>query len=154
MLCGKASDGVRQGDDGGLASGERGSGNSRSPGAPFREVEFMPSLSWRPPEGRYAGLMDESVGSPIMDEAAAHTVRLSDEDILRERVAELAADLRAAAMKGDTLRITRLLSDLLQFKRLTPERRLALEGLTHLIDSMRCVRPSSASRRSGVRRLN
>jgi len=99
----------------------------------------MPSLSWRPPEGRYAGPMDESVGSPIMDEAAAHTVRLSDEDILRERVAELAADLRAAAMKGDTLRITRLLSDLLQFKRLTPERRLALEGLTHLIDSMRSL---------------
>jgi len=31
----------------------------------------MPPLSWRPPEGRYAGFMDESVGSPIMDEAAA-----------------------------------------------------------------------------------
>jgi two-component system, cell cycle response regulator len=35
--------------------------------------------------------------------------------------------------------MTRLLSDLLQFKRLTPERRLALEGLTHLIDSMRSL---------------
>jgi diguanylate cyclase (GGDEF)-like protein len=74
-----------------------------------------------------------------MDEAVAQTARLSDEDILRDRVAELAADLRAAAMKGDTQRITRLLSNLLQFKRLTPERRLALEGLTHLIDSMRSL---------------
>jgi diguanylate cyclase (GGDEF)-like protein len=42
-------------------------------------------------------------------------------------------------MKGDTMRITRLLSDLLQFKRLSQERRLALEGLTHLIDSMRSL---------------
>ena len=74
-----------------------------------------------------------------MDEAVAHPVRLSDEDGLRDRVAELAGELRAAAMKGDTLRITRLLSDLLQFKRLTPERRMALEGLTHLIDSMRSL---------------
>ena len=74
-----------------------------------------------------------------MDEAVAHPVRLSDEDGLRDRVAELAGELRVAAMKGDTLRITRLLSDLLQFKRLTPERRLALEGLTHLIDSMRSL---------------
>jgi diguanylate cyclase (GGDEF)-like protein len=74
-----------------------------------------------------------------MDEAVAHPMRLSDEDGLRDRVAELAGELRAAAMKGDTLRITRLLSDLLQFRRLTPERRLALEGLTHLIDSMRSL---------------
>jgi diguanylate cyclase (GGDEF)-like protein len=75
----------------------------------------------------------------LMDEAAAQPMRLSDEDVLRDRVAELAGELRAAAMKGDTTRMTRLLSDLLQFKRLTPERRLALEGLTHLIDSMRSL---------------
>ena len=75
----------------------------------------------------------------MMDEAAAHPVRLSEDDVLRDRVAQLAGDLRAAAMKGDTLRITHVLSELLQFKRLTHERRLALEGLTHLIDSMRSL---------------
>src|SRR5205823_3025284 len=121
--------------------GERGTGIGEFP-IPRRAVSrgrIHAFAVLAPPEGWYAGLMDEYVGRPIMDEAAAHTVRLSDEDVLRERVAELAADLRAAAMKGDTLRITRLLSDLLQFKRLTPERRLALEGLTHLIDSMRSL---------------
>ncbi len=76
---------------------------------------------------------------PIMDEAAAQPVRVNEQDMLRDRIAELASELRAAAMKGDTLRITRLLSELLQFKRLTPERRIALEGLTHLIDSMRSL---------------
>ena len=85
----------------------------------------------------------------MMDEAAAHAVRMSDQvritdhgasgEISRERIAELSSELRTAAMKGDTARITRLLSDMLHFKRLTPERKLALDGLTHLIESMRSL---------------
>jgi len=74
-----------------------------------------------------------------MDDVAAHPLRTGGEVELSVRVAELASQLREAVLKGDTRRSTRLLSELLQFKRLTPERRLALEGLTHLIDSMRAL---------------
>lgn len=74
-----------------------------------------------------------------MEEAAAHVVRMKNQDVCGEHVAELVNELRAAAMKGDQARITRLLSEMLDFKRLTPERKMALEGLTHLIDSMRSL---------------
>lgn len=74
-----------------------------------------------------------------MDDLVAHTVRVNEPYAHGDRIAELASELRAAAMKGDKQRITRLLSDILDFKRLTPERKQALEGLTHLIDSMRAL---------------
>jgi diguanylate cyclase (GGDEF)-like protein len=42
-------------------------------------------------------------------------------------------------MAGDKLRVTCVLSELLRFKRLTSERKIALQALTHLIDSLRSV---------------
>jgi diguanylate cyclase (GGDEF)-like protein len=74
-----------------------------------------------------------------MDDAAAPPARLSDEDALHARNRELTSQLRAAAMEGDTLRVTRVLSELLCLKRLTAERKLALQALTHFIDSLRSV---------------
>jgi diguanylate cyclase (GGDEF)-like protein len=71
-----------------------------------------------------------------MDDVAAQPLPVGGEVELRARIAELARELGEAALRGDTRRSTRLLSELLRFKRLTPERRLALERLTHLIDSM------------------
>jgi diguanylate cyclase (GGDEF)-like protein len=74
---------------------------------------------------------------PIMGDAAVPPARLSAEDAVRARNAELTSQLRAAAMQGDKLRVMCVLSELLRFKRLTSERKIALQGLTHLIDSLR-----------------
>jgi len=74
-----------------------------------------------------------------MGDAAVLPARLSAEDGVRARNAELTSQLRAAAMRGDTLRVTCILSELLRFKRLTAERKIALQALTHLIDSLRSV---------------
>src|SRR5260370_12302418 len=76
---------------------------------------------------------------PIMGDAAVPPARLSAEDAVRARNAELTSQLRAAAMESDTLRVTCVLSELLRFKRLTAERKIALQALTHLIDSLRSV---------------
>lgn len=74
-----------------------------------------------------------------MNDAVAPPTRLSDQDALRVRNGELTSQLRAAAMAGDKLRVTCVLSELLRFKRLTSERKIALQALTHLIDSLRSV---------------
>jgi len=74
-----------------------------------------------------------------MDHSVAPPARLSAQDALRARNGELTSQLRAAAMEGDVLRLTCALSELLRFKRLTSERKIALQALTHLIDSLRCV---------------
>ena len=74
-----------------------------------------------------------------MDHSVAPPARLSAQDALRARNGELTSQLRAAAMEGDELRLTCALSELLRFKRLTSERKIALQALTHLIDSLRCV---------------
>ena len=42
-------------------------------------------------------------------------------------------------MEGDEQRLACALSELLRFKRLTSERKIALHALTQLIDSLRCV---------------
>jgi diguanylate cyclase (GGDEF)-like protein len=76
---------------------------------------------------------------PMMGDAAVLPARLSAEDAAHARNAELTSQLRAAAVEGDTLRVTCILSELLRFKRLTPERKIALQALTHLIDSLRSV---------------
>ena len=52
---------------------------------------------------------------------------------------DLASQLRAAAMKGDKARVTRLLSALLGFRGLTPQRRAALEKLGGVMDSLRSL---------------
>ena len=75
----------------------------------------------------------------MMDDAAVPPARLSAEDAARARNAELTSQLRAAVMEGDELRVTCILSELLRFKRLTSERKIALQALTHLIDSLRSV---------------
>jgi diguanylate cyclase (GGDEF)-like protein len=74
-----------------------------------------------------------------MGDAAVPPARLSAEDAVRARNAELTSQLRAAAMKGDKPRVMCVLSELLRFKRLTSERKIALQALTHLIDSLRSV---------------
>ena len=74
-----------------------------------------------------------------MDHSVAPPARLSAQDALRARNGELTSQLRAAAMEGDVLRLTCALSELLRFKRLTSERKIALHALTQLIDSLRCV---------------
>ena len=74
-----------------------------------------------------------------MDHTVAPPERLSAQDALRARNGELASQLRAAAMEGDKPRLTCALSELLHFKRLTSERKIALHALTELIDSLRCV---------------
>ena len=74
-----------------------------------------------------------------MDHAVAPPASWSAQDALGARNAELASQLRAAAMEGDELRLTRALSELLGFKRLTSERKIALHALTQVIDSLRSV---------------
>jgi len=72
-----------------------------------------------------------------MGDAAVPPARLSAENAVRARNAELTSQLRAAAMQGDKLRVMCVLSELLRFKRLTPERKIALQALMQLIDSLR-----------------
>ncbi len=67
--------------------------------------------------------------------------RARNTDALRARNAELAGQLRAAAMEGDDVSITRLLSELLRFKGLTRGQRVSLQltALLNLVHSLRCV---------------
>src|SRR6266513_1974937 len=67
--------------------------------------------------------------------------RARNADALRARNAELTAQLRAAAMEGDDLSITRLLSELLRLKGLTRGQRVSLQltALLNLVHSLRCV---------------
>lgn len=80
--------------------------------------------------------MDERSNAMLMSE---DEVLVSEPDASHSRGGELAGQLRAAAMKGDKPRIIRLLSDLLGFRGLTPERRTALDELTGVMDSLRSL---------------
>jgi len=62
-------------------------------------------------------------------------------EALRARNAELAGQLRAAAMEGDDAHMTRLLSELLRFQGLTKGQRVSLQlkALLNLVHSLRCV---------------
>jgi diguanylate cyclase (GGDEF)-like protein len=72
---------------------------------------------------------------------AVHQASWSDESAVRSRTGELAAQLRAAAMEGDDLRIKRLLSELLRFKGIPRGRRIAMQlpPLMNLVQSLRSV---------------
>jgi diguanylate cyclase (GGDEF)-like protein len=65
----------------------------------------------------------------------------SDDGELRARTARIAGQLRAAAVQGDELRITRLLSELLRLDGPSPEQkiRLQLQTLTQLVDSLNSI---------------
>jgi diguanylate cyclase (GGDEF)-like protein len=76
----------------------------------------------------------------VMNEAALDaTPAIGDEASLWAHSTEVARQLRAAAMKGDQELVTRLLSDLLQYKRAGSGRKGAVLALTQLIDSLRSV---------------
>jgi diguanylate cyclase (GGDEF)-like protein len=85
--------------------------------------------------------MDERSNATLVNESAAgeSAAMVDGQDALQARNGELASQLRAAALKGDKLRVTRLLSHLLGFRGLSVERRTALEELTGLIDSLRSL---------------
>jgi diguanylate cyclase (GGDEF)-like protein len=72
-----------------------------------------------------------------MDEAVTRAERVSDAESLRTRSGELANELRAAAIRGDRVHLTRLLSRLLGSREPGSGRSVALLALTHLIDSLR-----------------
>src|SRR6266436_4019561 len=63
------------------------------------------------------------------------------EALRRVRNAELAGQLRAAAMQSDDAHMTRLLSELLRFQGLTKGQRVSLQlkALLNLVHSLRCV---------------
>jgi len=63
---------------------------------------------------------------------AALVSRSAEQGALRARNAELANQLRAAALQGDDARIRRLLSELLRFQGLSKGQRVSLadEGVT------------------------
>lgn len=64
---------------------------------------------------------------------------MSAEDALRARGAELANQLRTAAIRGDKPRITRVLAELVRLKGARPGRQVAVQALTEVIDSLRSV---------------
>jgi GGDEF domain-containing protein len=72
---------------------------------------------------------------------AALVSRSAEQGALRARNAELAGQLRAAAMQGDDARIRRLLSELLRFQGLTKGQRVSLQlkALLNLVQALRCV---------------
>jgi len=67
--------------------------------------------------------------------------RVRNVEALRARNAELAGQLRAAAMESDDAHMTRLLSELLRFHGLTKGQRVSLQlkALLNLVHSLRCV---------------
>jgi diguanylate cyclase (GGDEF)-like protein len=67
--------------------------------------------------------------------------RVRNADALRARNAELAGQLRAAAMEGDHAYITELLSELLRLQGLPKEQRISLQltALLSLVHSLRCL---------------
>jgi diguanylate cyclase (GGDEF)-like protein len=71
----------------------------------------------------------------------AEALRRVRNEALRARNAELADQLRAAAMESDDTRTTRLLSELLRLQGLTKGQRISLQlkVLLNLVHSLRCV---------------
>jgi GGDEF domain-containing protein len=78
-------------------------------------------------------------GNSMMDSASV--MRTAHEGALRDRNAELAGQLRAAAMDGDDAHLRRLLSELLRCRGLTRNERVALQlkALLNLIQTLRCA---------------
>src|SRR5204862_6144558 len=72
---------------------------------------------------------------------AALVSRGAEQGALRARNAELASQLRAAALEGDDARIRRLLSELLRFQGLSKGRRdsLQMKELQHVVQALSCV---------------
>jgi len=72
---------------------------------------------------------------------AALISRSAELGALRARNAELAGQLRAAAMEGDDACVRRLLSELLRFQGLTKGQRVSLQlkALLNLVQALRCV---------------
>jgi diguanylate cyclase (GGDEF)-like protein len=72
---------------------------------------------------------------------AALISRSAEQGALRTHNAELAGQLRAAAMQGDDARIRRLLSELLRFQGLSKGQRVSLQlkALLNLVQALRCV---------------
>jgi two-component system, cell cycle response regulator len=71
----------------------------------------------------------------------ASVIRMADSGAARVRNAELGRQLSVAAMEGDEVRITRLLSELVRCKGLTRGQRIALQqkALLSLVQSLRCA---------------
>jgi len=69
------------------------------------------------------------------------SVQRSAEGTPRTRNSELAGELRAAALEGDDVRVTQLLSDLLHLQGLTRGQRISvqLKTLLNMVHSLRCV---------------
>jgi diguanylate cyclase (GGDEF)-like protein len=67
--------------------------------------------------------------------------RSAQQGALRTRNAELAGQLRAAALEGDDVRVTQLLSDLLHLQGLSKGQRISvqLKTLLNMVHSLRCV---------------
>ena len=72
---------------------------------------------------------------------AALVSRSAEQGALRARNAELASQLRAAALQGDDARIRRLLSELLRFQGLSKGQRVSLQmkALLNVVQALRCV---------------
>src|SRR2546429_971912 len=72
---------------------------------------------------------------------AALVSRGAEQGALRARNAELASQLRAAALEGDDARIRRLLSELLRFQGLSKGQRVSLQmkALLNVVQALRCV---------------
>jgi len=69
------------------------------------------------------------------------SVQRSAEGTPRTRNSELAGELRAAALEGDDVRVTQLLSDLLHLQGLSRGQRISvqLNTLLNMVHSLRCV---------------
>jgi len=69
------------------------------------------------------------------------SVQRSAEGTPRTRNTELAGELRAAALEGDDVRVTQLLSDLLHLQGLSRGQRISvqLKTLLNMVHSLRCV---------------
>jgi hypothetical protein len=72
---------------------------------------------------------------------AALVSRFADAGAVRARSTELVRELRVAAMEGDEMRITPLLSELLRCKGLSRGQRIALQqrALLNLVHSLRAA---------------
>ncbi|TLZ16316.1 MAG: diguanylate cyclase, partial [Gammaproteobacteria bacterium] len=69
------------------------------------------------------------------------SVQRSAEGTPRTRNSELAGELRAAAVEGDDVRVTQLLSDLLHLQGLSRGQRISMQltTLLNMVHSLRCV---------------
>jgi diguanylate cyclase (GGDEF)-like protein len=72
---------------------------------------------------------------------SASVARTAPRGTFQDRNAELAGQLRAAAMDGDDAHIRKLLSELLRCQGLTKSQRVSLQlkALLHLVQSLRCA---------------